>query len=96
MCLLQAAHAVALLVLVVVPFMAHGHLLFSQALVVNLNACGRCRTRCVVSEDIAHVVQQPRGGQQNVGRRQILLPLHAVKEISGVGVAVPLRHGEPI
>lgn len=56
-----------LLFLVVVPLVSQGHFLFPQALqalVVNLNACGRCRTRCVVSEDIAHVVQQPRGGQQ--------------------------------
>jgi len=44
MCLLQAAHAVALLVLVVVPFMAHCHLLFPQALqplAVDLDSAGR-------------------------------------------------------
>ena len=46
-------HAVVLLILVVVPRVAHGHLLFPQALqalVVDLDARGRCGTRCVVSK----------------------------------------------
>lgn len=79
--------------------MAHGHLLFPQALqafVVDLDARGNGGTRRVVPEDVAHVVQQARGRRQDIGRRQILLPFHAVEEISGVGVAVLLRHGKPI
>lgn len=44
--------------------MAHGHLLFPQALqafVVDLDARGNGGTRRVVPEDVAHVVQQARG-----------------------------------
>ena len=47
--------------------MAHGHLLFPQALqafVVDLDARGNGGTRRVVPEDVTHVVQQARGRQQ--------------------------------
>ena len=60
----HTAHAVALLILVVVPFMAHCHLLFPQALqplAVGLDACESCGVRRVVPENIAHVVEQPGG-----------------------------------
>ena len=67
----------------------------SQPLAVDLNAVGS-GSRGVVPEYIAHVVEQPGSRQQNVGRWQVLLPFHAVKEVSGVGVAVLLRHGKPV
>ena len=92
--LLQAAHAVALLVFAVVPFMALSQAL--QAFVVDLDARGNGGTRRVVPEDVTHVVQQARGRQQDIGRRQIFLSFHAVEEISGVFAAVLLRHGKPI
>lgn len=47
--------------------MAHGHLLFPQALqafVVDLDARGNGGTRGVVPKDVTHVVQQARGRQQ--------------------------------
>ena len=79
--------------------MAHGHLLFPQALqafVVDLDARGNGGTRGVVPKDVTHVVQQARGRQQDIGRRHFLLPFHAVKEVPGVFVAVLLRHGKPV
>ena len=59
--LLHTAHAVALLVFVVVPFMAQNHLLFPQTFVVDLDARGNGGMRGVVPEDVTHVVQQARG-----------------------------------
>lgn len=47
--------------------MAHGHLLFPQALqafAVDLDARGNGGTRRVVPEDVTHVVQQARGRRQ--------------------------------
>ena len=59
----HTAHAVALLILAVIPLVTHGHFLFSQPrqpLAVDLEAVGS-GSRGVVPENIAHVVQQARG-----------------------------------
>ena len=92
----HTAHAVALLVFVVVPFMAHCHLLFSQALqplAVDLDTVGS-GSGGVVPKDIAHVVEQP-GGDQQDGWRLLFAALHALHEKFRVGVTVSPRRREP-
>ena len=76
--------------------MAHGHLLFPQALqafVVDLDPVGSGGWG-VVPENIAHVVQQPGRGQQD-GGRLLFAALHAFHEKFRVGVAVIPRRREP-
>ena len=70
----------------VVRLVAEGDALLpqlGQPFVVDLDTVGS-GSRGVVPKNIAHVVEQPGSRQQNVGRWQVLLPFHAVKEVSGV------------
>lgn len=93
----HTAHAVALLVLVVIDGVAEGDALLPQLrqpFVVDLDTVGS-GGRGVVPENIAHVVEQPGGGQQD-GRRLLFAALHAFHEKFRVGVAVLLRHGKPV
>ena len=64
-----------------------------QPLAVDLNAVGS-GSRGVVLENIAHVVEQP-GGRQQDGRRLLFAALHAFHEKFRVGVAVIPRRREP-
>ena len=64
-----------------------------QPLAVNLDAVGS-GSRGVVPEDIAHVVEQP-GGRQQDGGRLLFAALHAFHEKFRVGVAVIPRRREP-
>ena len=64
-----------------------------QPLAVNLDAVGS-GSRGVVPEDIAHVVEQPGGGQQD-GGRLLFAALHTFHEKFRVGVAVIPRRREP-
>ena len=65
----------------------------SQPLAVDLDAVGS-GGRGVVPKDIAHVVEQPGGGQQD-GGRLLFAALHAFHEKFRVGVAVIPRRREP-
>ncbi len=64
-----------------------------QPLAVNLDAVGS-GSRGVVPEDIAHVVEQP-GGRQQDGGRLLFAALHAFHEKFRVGMAVIPRRREP-
>ena len=61
---------------------------------VDLDARGNGGTRRVVPKDIAHVVEQPGGGQQD-GGRLLFAALHAFHEKFRVGVTVSPRRREP-
>ncbi len=65
-----------------------------QPLAVDLDAVGS-GSRGVVSENIAHVVEQPGGGQQD-GGRLLFAALHAFHEKFRVGVAAVVRLCEPL
>ena len=80
----------------VVRLVAEGDALLPQLrqpLAVDLDT-GGSGSRGVVTEDIAHVVEQPGGGQQD-GGRLLFAALHAFHEKFRVGVAVIPRRREP-
>ena len=92
----HTAHAVALLVLVVIDGVAEGDALLPQLrqpFVVDLDTVGS-GGRGVVPEDAAHVVEQP-GGRQQDGGRLLFAALHAFHEKFRVGMAVIPRRREP-
>lgn len=80
----------------VVRLVAEGDALLPQLrqpLAVDLDT-GGSGSRGVVTEDIAHVVEQPGGGQQD-GGRLLFAALHAFHKKFCVGVAVTPRRREP-
>ena len=92
-------HRISLLLfhLMVVRLVTEGDALLPQLrqpLAVDLDAVGS-GSRGVVSEDIAHVVEQARGRQHN-RRRTLLAALNSIHEHSRVGMSAVIRFREPL
>ena len=81
----------------VVRLVAEGDALLPQPrqpLAVDLNAVGS-RDRCVIPENIAHVVEQPCGREQDRGRA-LLAAVDAIHEHSCVGMSAAICFREPL
>ena len=92
----HAAPGLRLLFFMVVRLMPQGdpHLLeFLHSLAVNVQP-GLCRhSRCVIPEDIAHVVEQAGHCQQQFWTLPLLL---AFQNIPSTGMAIRIRHPEAV
>ena len=60
---------------------------------IDVDAADRRHSRSVVLEDIAHVVEQPHGGEHD-RRRMLLSTFYAIYEEAGVSMTILLRHCE--
>ena len=83
--------------LVIVRLVAEGDALLPQPrqpLAVELDAVDS-GSRGVVPEDIAHVVEQPGGGEHD-RRRMLLAAVDSIHEHSRVGMSAVIRFREPL